>query len=568
MLFTGALNNLAEAEIDNDSSLLSRERGKAATLMQGVVDRSDIYKRVEISLDALIAKHIGHISAIGREIRRAEAGVETAAEEEGRGRKTEEEYVQESLIRREAREKFRKQEEARKRREDEMEKLRAAEKKKMIELEQLRSADEKRKEEQAREARKEKERQERRALAKQVQREKETERLEVSEKRERSQAGRGNTGQSNSDYIKLKSEDNLRAEDYEAEISRSHSSPQESSHSPESAPAPLLDEKSLEEAALERLLREGRELAAKNGPKPDVERSESLEPPPRKSYLLKTRSPQKPDYPRPKLGYSSIQLPTDSSQTFPKSGHSCARSRSRSPHHSNHYYSLSRSRSHSYSRSDSRSNSHERYSSRHFEEYGAAGWETKVTWKKDNSLQRDYDAKTYKRIPRRDNIHRSRSPIDESRSQYREQKNQHRTHHPQPRSRDTHHDRSRSLSPVMARSSRNHYNGHHDGSYDNHYNHHHHRHQVELSSSRHSSSRDHYHRSNVRDKSPVEIDRYMPGRSSGHVPRRDHNYESGEAKHKGYVEIDRYVPGGDADKERRRGKERGRDRDRDRERDR
>ena len=157
---------LAEAEIDRDPSLLSRERGKAATLMQGAVDRSDVYKSVELSLDRLLAEHLGHVEATFREIRRAEVGEEVASEEQKRGNKTDEEYAAEADSRREAREEQKRKDEARKRREEEKEALKAEEAKKKAELEKLRRREERRKEEEAKAAKRAKDREANRAMIK------------------------------------------------------------------------------------------------------------------------------------------------------------------------------------------------------------------------------------------------------------------------------------------------------------------------------------------------------------------------------------------------------------------
>ena len=55
--------------------------------MQGAVDRSDIYKTIEKTLDDLIDQNLDQVKKAGREIRRAEVGDEVAAEEEKRGSK-------------------------------------------------------------------------------------------------------------------------------------------------------------------------------------------------------------------------------------------------------------------------------------------------------------------------------------------------------------------------------------------------------------------------------------------------------------------------------------------------
>ncbi|MCJ1467336.1 hypothetical protein MMC07_005960 [Pseudocyphellaria aurata] len=275
--FNSSLNDLAEAEIDRDPSLLSRDRGKAATLMQGAVDRSDIYKSVELSLDTLIEQNIHHVYDAGREIRKTEVGEDVAVEEEKRGAKTDEEYAQESTIRREARERARQQEEARKRREEEKERLRAEEKKKRLELEKLRSVDEKRREEEAKEERREKERDAQRALLRQLEQEKEAEKRERYERRKREALERERDRHRSRERVRSRFEDSEK--DQSGNVG-SHAPLKESPPAP--TPPPPVDEKALEEAALELLLRESRELAAKSGAKPNQERSESLDPPYRK----------------------------------------------------------------------------------------------------------------------------------------------------------------------------------------------------------------------------------------------------------------------------------------------
>ena len=257
--FTKSLHELAEAEIDRDPSLLSRDRGKAATLMQGAVDRSDIYKSVERTLDELLAKNIDHIIKAGREIRRAEVGEDVAAEEENRGSKTDEQYATEGAVKRQERIRIRKQEEARKRREDEKDALRQEEAKKMKELEELRHRDEKRKEREALRASREAARKKPRDMTK--------EELEWE---------KGNAREKE----KLK----------EPTVTESPITP---------APPPV-DEKALEEAALALLLQEGREAAAKNAP-PKTERERSESPlrkphisPPKGPAAMRSRDPNKP----------------------------------------------------------------------------------------------------------------------------------------------------------------------------------------------------------------------------------------------------------------------------------
>ncbi|KAL6721640.1 hypothetical protein ACLMJK_000744 [Lecanora helva] len=308
--FTKSLHELAEAEIERDPSLLSRDRGKAATLMQGAVDRSDIYKNVEATLDDLIAKNIDHIIKAGREIRRAEVGETTANEEESRGSKTDEQYDEEIAAKRKERIRVRKQEEARKRREDQKEALRLEEQKKLKELEALRLQDEKRREREALRASRE-------AMKKKPQN---MTREELEKEKEQA-----------TDKLKP-------AEDPATE-------------SP-ATPAPPVDEKALEEAALALLLQEGREAAAKNAPKTERERERS-ESPHRKPHISPPKGPaaMRRDSTKPRLGFSATPMHQGSPIPPPPLS---ARSGGRSPYHASaSHRERSRSSSHTRRRSHS-----------------------------------------------------------------------------------------------------------------------------------------------------------------------------------------------------------------------
>jgi hypothetical protein len=96
---TKSIQEVAEIEIDKDPNLLSRERGKAATLIQGAVDRSGVYHDVEAEMDRLIAGHLDNVLGAVREIRRAEVGDEKAGEEAEKGKKTDEQYTAETEAR-------------------------------------------------------------------------------------------------------------------------------------------------------------------------------------------------------------------------------------------------------------------------------------------------------------------------------------------------------------------------------------------------------------------------------------------------------------------------------------
>lgn len=414
---------LAEAEIEREPLLLSRERSKAATLLQGAVDRSDIYEAVELSLDRFIAQNLGQIEIAAREIRRAEAGGELAAEEEKRGRKSEEEYAEESAVRIEERAKAMKQEEARKRKDDELNKLRAKEAEKKKELELLRSADEERKKREAHRL---------------IKKEGEAERKERNDKLR-------------DEYERKK---DLEREKYKVRdgVGRPDSSTPQP-HAPSSSTSVTkLDEKAIEEAALELLLREGRELAAKNGPsKPERDEPECRDPPLR-PYISPPKGPAadrhkfapKTEYPTPKLGYSNTRAlkpmtPDVCSATAPSV------ERSRSPYG---YQSSHRERSLPVSphREQSRSVWKD-------EDARQADLDHKAEYKKKMSAQREAESELYKARVRGvcdETEYRSRSVTkdrDGDRSKqyeydYNYGREKHYRHDERSRSRDRDRDRS------------------------------------------------------------------------------------------------------------------------------
>ncbi|KAJ5752968.1 hypothetical protein N7520_009885 [Penicillium odoratum] len=272
--FTDELIALAESEIEREPAHLSRERGKAATLIEGAVDRSDVYKNVEVSIDKLTSNHLESILDAVREIRRQEIGDEAAAKEEEGGKKTDAEFEAHVQAKREERdaiwrEEMRKQKEI----DDEQKRIRDEERRKKRELERQKEDEEraKRKEiDDQRRAEREREREEQRAL---------------DDKRERELEER---------YQRRRRDDRERYRDYDRwnDYSPAHRSDrglsprsrdtkrEKSAVSKDATPAPVpVDEKSLEEAALQMLLKEGEELAAKARQKPDFdfEKAEALE---------------------------------------------------------------------------------------------------------------------------------------------------------------------------------------------------------------------------------------------------------------------------------------------------
>lgn len=478
---------------------MSRDRGKAATLMQGAVDRSDIYKSVELPLDALIEKNLSHVLKVGRDIRIAEAGEELAVEEEKRGSKADEEYAEEAAARRiareqerarveeearvkareaareqerqEARQKARQQEEDRKRREEELEKLRAEEFAKRLELEKLRAAEEKKREEEARKEREEAASEKRKAIEREVEQreaqlymrrklvqEREIEKRELLERRRKAilEKERGRNRDEESARPRLEAAEIDRPNDIAF-----HPQPIELIKDPPvpSMPPPV-DETALEEAALQLLLREGREMAAKSSSKPNFERIEPLDSSHQKhvpfskakfaeSSPLKVSSPlksplRKPDLPPvPKLGYSAIKIRGPSYPNYHSHCYNEAHSSQPRPAHkhdsSNHKSSRSRSRS------KTRHLSQRPEEHRHLDQDEACRKRTQAF-----TALRESDADTCKRAQgrRRSETHDNELPPPLDHNHRDHQHHQHHLdwlkHDKLSRSRDRRHERSRS----------------------------------------------------------------------------------------------------------------------------
>lgn len=298
----------AEAEIDKDTEYLSKDRGKAATLLQGAVERSDLSRPLDLVFESLIAQNIGLIEAEAREIRKAEVGDEAAIEEERCGRKTDDEYAYEAAKRQAQRAKARKQEEAKKRREQEKAELKAMEARKMKELEKLRNAEERRKERAAARAAK---------VASEMDRKEHTDPLV--------------------DGVKLEKDQRV-------------IDPPENQDASSTPAAKTINERKIEEEALALLIEEGRALASKNEKK-EQEPIESREPPHRIAMEIpkgpaadRFKVAHKPEFPTSKLSYSSTSVRHHSNSGSPLTP-AAFRNRSRSPHRrSSVFYEHSRAR--------------------------------------------------------------------------------------------------------------------------------------------------------------------------------------------------------------------------------
>ncbi|EXJ55948.1 hypothetical protein A1O7_08879 [Cladophialophora yegresii CBS 114405] len=293
---TDQIHTIAEQEIEKDSKLLSRERGKAATLIQGAVERSGIYADVESRIDVEIAKHLSTVLDAVRDIRRGDVGVEVAAEEEQRGGKSDEQYSQETQNRAAERERNRsrmeqllretaelkakiKAQEEKKRKEEEAKWEEEERKKREAEAEERRIAREKRrKEEEEKEAERVKARDERHRKREEERRERHA-RYERERDRERDR-DRDRDRDHGRDRDREVERDRSRDRDRERERRRSTdrrgSITESAAATTTTKDVAQADEKDLEATALELLLSEGKKMAAKAKERPayDFEKSE------------------------------------------------------------------------------------------------------------------------------------------------------------------------------------------------------------------------------------------------------------------------------------------------------
>ncbi|KAK1820644.1 hypothetical protein LTR12_004947 [Friedmanniomyces endolithicus] len=252
-MFEASLRAFTTTEIDRDPvKYLKPDRRMGAPLLEGAAARGDVYKKTETDIDAYIDQYLASAERALRDIRRREIGEEAAEREFELGNKSDEAYAAEAEERRKDRakkhveqERLRKKQEASERKKKELEAL----KKKQIELTQ----------ETERLQREQKRRAEREAW-KAAEKQKERDRIQkYNEERE---------------AAKKEQEDRERVAREEKERKQKEKAERE--------------QKRLEQEALDLLLREGKEMAEK-GKRPELERSESMEPPPR---LLKYTAPR------------------------------------------------------------------------------------------------------------------------------------------------------------------------------------------------------------------------------------------------------------------------------------
>lgn len=510
-MFEAALRTFTMTEIERDPvKYLKPDRRMGAPLLEGAAARGDVYAQTEKDVDAYIDQYLASAERALRDIRRTEIGDSAADDELERGSKSDEAYATEAESRRkDLAKKHVDEEKVRRKRE--------AQEKKKKELEALKKKQEELMQETERLQREQKRRAERDAW-KAAEKDKERERIRKY----------------NEDRDKAKKEAEEREQAAKEERERRQKERAER------------EQKRLEEEALDLLLREGKAMAEK-AKRPELERSESMEPPPR---LTKHPSAPRNNLSREEMRAQGLMptsmtlRKTDKPNMAPsESRHSAASnpaveddkrrpSRARSPSLARSAYSRRREPS---PRDDDRRASR-RETTHRDSLYRDISAERKA-WKarqRERDASRGEEGEVVERAPVRA---RSRS-----RGSYRRRRDSRspprRRNRGDSRSRSPprYRDRERAASPARRRE---------------------------------------------RSRSPPGIDRYVPGGSGGAATgnasirrrdddddrrRRDTRYDDRPKP----VEIDRYVPGSsradEADKPRRRERSRSRDRERERER--
>ncbi|CZS94512.1 uncharacterized protein RCO7_10061 [Rhynchosporium graminicola] len=273
--FTQSLLQVAEDEIEkNPSQLLKLDRGKAAALIEGAVDRAGVYQIAESRIDALIDAHIEDIEKGIRALRREDVGEETANAEHARGGKTDQQYAEEAANRRDAREKIRQEARAKElaaideKRREERAKRKEQEKKEEAELDRRRAErDARRKAEREREEEKEKEL-----------RERDRERDREKGRRRDRDSDRDRDGRYRRHDEPLGRRDSTR--DTPRDTPRD--APRDAKETSAKPELSKEDIDRLEQEALSDLLKEGKKLSQRSRHQMEVEIDESLAPPPKK----------------------------------------------------------------------------------------------------------------------------------------------------------------------------------------------------------------------------------------------------------------------------------------------
>ncbi|KAF2838188.1 hypothetical protein M501DRAFT_862710 [Patellaria atrata CBS 101060] len=487
-----ALEELTEHEIDRNPSLLSKDRRIAASLIEGAAERSEIYRVVQDDINRYIEEIVVQAEEKMRAVRRNEVGDEEALKEQRLGAKTDEEYAQDAKTR------------LAKREQDYFVQLRKAE---AEAREAQRKLDEERRRFIEAQEAKEKEKREREEKRRAEERARAEEREREKEERER----------------RRRHEERQRMEDYDRDRGyRPREYRRESIDFDKKKIITQVDEINLEDAALQLLLREGQEHA-KSHSRPQLERSESMEPPMRKALPPKSIVPRdpattrlakldklerlsaksSPREPRETKVGSETPAPAEPDKMDVDASHGVSeskereRSKSRSPHPSESHRRMSID--------DTRSvrDEHDRHS-----RYNESRYKT--------GRDRNYDRDDYKdRYRDRDGDYR--------RSSYRDDRDSRRY---RDNSKESRARQERSRSPRRSYRER---------------------------------SRSQTRRRRSRSRSPKDIDRYVPnsGRAKGEVGERDRERErDGERETQGHRDRER-----DRDRARDRNRERDRDRD-------
>ncbi len=546
--FTTSLTDLAELELERDSSLLARDRGKATNLIEGAVDRSGIYKSIEHDVDAFISKHLHVLTETLRELRKSEVGEEVAALEEKAGMKSDEEYARDAEHRQQVRESQRLAEV------EEQRKLEHANQK-------AKEAEEKEKQRQ-REMQREKELQQEIDMLREreAQREKamERERAEQREKVLQREQEQENKRLSELENEKLLYEEQQRArqrDESQRRRDREHAEGQRmrARADLEFPPRPLAhnatedfpevkevqirleEEKDWEQEALNLLLKEGQEHAAKAQQRPELDRSESLEPPPRMGQSVKgaraesstRRSLERPDDKTmtPRVSSPSLRPPSLAivDQTSTRN-HMKDRSRRHSREHHHH-------------RRRSTSRSRPSHTSRWGDERNRPSMDSKEAYKKGITSRRERESEAYGRDPHNrrgidttsSEVNRRSTGIVETsiRAQHDPSREDSQWRGHDKRNPPTTRRRSRSRSPRHGRRGRSRSHSSHRRGY------------------RERSPR---RRHGSRSRSPIDSDNYRHRlkRGQGQSPpprKRDRSPGQDRGDRPRHVDIDRYVPG-------------------------
>ncbi|KAK4137577.1 hypothetical protein BT67DRAFT_341032, partial [Trichocladium antarcticum] len=332
---TKAILEVAEQEVErNPTQLLTLERGKAAALIDGALDRGGVYQKAEEVIGALIDSRA--IEAHIRQLRRAEIGDEAAEEERNRGAKTDMQYAAETTARRAERERVRTELKAVEEKKRQLEReIKAREDMKRREVERA-AREERRKKEREEDERRDKERRERREKERELEREREKEREREREERHRNRSrdrDRDGDRDRDRDRFRLGGYDSYRGTPRDRSTGRDRDRPRDKDRdrdrrdSRDSRPKPPADGRAgetkkeltkedherLEQEALADLLRESKRVATKQ---PELEVDAALVPPPKRTKPASAINPihrpsSRPPEPRKLVETKEIKVTKD-----------------------------------------------------------------------------------------------------------------------------------------------------------------------------------------------------------------------------------------------------------------